>query len=87
MKGLYINKLNIVCNQTLDPKGGDIIKDRIILPMLGFETNVLMNSPLGKIDLLYGRAPCEYSEEILDGDAHLHHCIMVFSVLHHKGYV
>ena len=29
------------------PKGGDIIRNKIILPMLGFKALVLMNFPLG----------------------------------------
>jgi hypothetical protein len=29
--------------------GGDIILGRIVLPLVGFETDVLMNAPFGKI--------------------------------------
>lgn len=36
-------------NQTLDPKGGDIIQNKIILPMREFKLLVLMNSPLGNL--------------------------------------
>lgn len=43
------NQLNIICNQTLDPNGGDIIIGRIILPIVGFKTVVLMNAPFGKL--------------------------------------
>ena len=48
MEVLNTIKLNIIINQTLDPKGGGIILNRVILPMMGFKTLVLMNSPLGK---------------------------------------
>ena len=35
--------------------GGDIILGRIVLPMVGFETDVLMNTPFGNhINLLGG---------------------------------
>ena len=47
MEVLNTIKLNIIINQTLDPKGGGIILNRVILPMMGFKTLVLMNSPLG----------------------------------------
>ena len=54
--------------------------DKIILLIVGFETKVLMNAPLGKytksIGILYG-----YPKEILDRDAHIHCNFMVFSIL------
>ena len=55
MEVLNTIKLNIIINQTLDPKGGGIILNRVILPMMGFKTLVLMNSPLGKHIKLKGR--------------------------------
>ena len=48
MEVLNTIKLNIIINQTLDPKEVIFILNRIILPMMGFKTLVLMNSPLGK---------------------------------------
>lgn len=54
MKGLYNKKLNIKTNQALDPNGGDIIENKIILPKVRFETNVLMNTPFGKFKNLNG---------------------------------
>ncbi len=41
-------------NQTLDPIGGDIISNKVILPAREFRTVVLMNSPLGKTIHLNG---------------------------------
>lgn len=40
-------KIKYMGNQTLDPIGGGIISNRIILPTKEFGTSVLMNSPLG----------------------------------------
>ena len=37
-----------------NPKGGDIIRNKIIFPMRGFRTTVLLNSPLGKSIYLNG---------------------------------
>ena len=54
MEVLNTIKLNIIINQTLDPKGGGIILNRVILPMMGFKTLVLMNSPLGNFIHLNG---------------------------------
>ena len=48
MEVLNTIKLNIIINQTLDPKEVIIILNRIILPLMGFKTLVLMTSPLGK---------------------------------------
>jgi len=46
-KSIYQIKSNILNNQILDPDGGGIIRDTIILPMLGFKTCVLMNTTFG----------------------------------------
>ena len=43
-------------NQTLDPKGGDIIQNKIILPMREFKLLVLMNSPLGNLFIQMGES-------------------------------
>lgn len=43
-KNYLYHKLNSKCNQTLDPKGGDIIQSKMILPIVGFETTVSMNT-------------------------------------------
>ena len=40
-------KSNISINQILDSNGGDIMRNTIILPMLGFKTYVLMNTTFG----------------------------------------
>ena len=54
MEVLNTIKLNIIINQTLDPKEVIFILNRIILPMMGFKTLVLMNSPLGNFIHLNG---------------------------------
>jgi len=48
IKIIYTIKIKYVGNQTLDPIGGGIISNKIILPVREFGTSVLMNSPLGK---------------------------------------
>ena len=48
IKIIYTIKIKYVGNQTLDPIGGGIISNKIILPTREFGTSVLMNSPLGK---------------------------------------
>jgi hypothetical protein len=63
------------------------ILNRIILPMMGFKTDVLMNSPLGKHIKLKGGILYEYPKEILYRNAHIHHHIVVFGILHHMDYI
>ena len=55
--------------------------DKIILLIVGFETKVLMNAPLGKYAKSIGGILYGYSKEILDRDAHIHCNFMVFSIL------
>ena len=55
--------------------------------MREFRTEVLMNSPLGKINMLNWRNPYEYPKEILDWNDHIHHHHMVFGILHHMDYI
>ena len=47
IKIIYTMKIKYMGNQTLDPIGGGIISNRIILSTKEFGTSVLMNSPLG----------------------------------------
>ena len=54
IKVIYTIKSDIISNQTLDQKVVIFILNRIILPMIGFKTHVLMNSPLGKHIILKG---------------------------------
>ncbi len=86
IKVIYTIKVKYVGNQTLDPIGGDIIANKIILPVREFRTFVLMNSPLGKFTYTNGGILYEYLKETLDRNAHICHRIMVFCVLHHVDY-
>ena len=87
IKIIYTIKSNIISNQTLDPKGGDIIMSRIILPMSDFKTFVLMNSPLGKISYSKWRNNYEYPKKNLDRNAHIPHLHVVFGILFHSDYI
>lgn len=48
METIYTIKLKYNRVIKLLTNGGDIILGRIILPTVGFETDVLMNAPFGK---------------------------------------
>ena len=74
-------------NQTLDPIGGGIISNKIILPVREFGTSVLMNSPLGKFTYTNGGILYEYPKETLDRNAHIHPHIVVSGIFHHMDYL
>ena len=80
-------KIKYVGNQTLDPIGGGIISNKIILPTREFGTSVLMNSPLGKTIHSKGGIHYEYPKEILDRNAHIHHHHVVSGICHHMDYL
>ena len=58
--------MNNISNQTLDPKVGDIIIYKIILPIIRFKTTILMNITFAKNNNLIGGILNENSKEILD---------------------
>ena len=74
-------------NQTLDPIGGGIISNKIILPVRVFGTSVLMNSPLGKTIYSKGRIIYGYPKKTLGRNAHIHHHYMVYGICHHMDYL
>ena len=75
-------KLNIIINQTIDPKGGDIIQDQIILPILIFK---IFN--FWQFHLLNLEESLCVSKKILDLNARIYHHHMVFCILHHMEYI
>ena len=74
-------------NQTLDPIGGGIISNKIILPTGEFGTSVLMNSPLGKTIYSKGGIHYEYPKEILDRNDHIRYHHVVSGICHHMDYL
>ena len=83
---IYTIKINSIGNQTLDPKGGGIIPNKIILPMGEFKTFVLMISPLGN-SFIRGGIIYEYPTKMLDNNAHIHYYYMVFCIINHVDYL
>ena len=69
-------------NHNLDPNGGDIIGDKIILLMSGIGTDVLMFATFGKSINLKGRSLYGCPREILDRNAPKHHYFVVFRIMH-----
>ena len=80
-------KIKYEGNQTLDPIGGGIISNKIILPVREFGTSVLMNSPLGKFYPSKWRNPYGYPKKTLGRNAHIHHHYMVYGICHHMDYL
>ena len=74
-------------NQTLDPIGGGIISNKIILPVREFGTSVLMNSPLGKTIYSKGGIIYGYPKKTLGRNAHIHHNYVVSGICHHMDYL
>ena len=72
MELLNTIKANSITNQTIDPIGGGIISNKVILPMGEFGTSVLMNYLIGKSYLSKWGNPYGYPKEILGRNAHMH---------------
>ena len=85
-KLIYAIKIKYISNQTLDPKGGDIIQNKIILPMREFKPCF---NELSSWQFIHsnGGISYEYPKEILDRNARIHHHDVVFCIIYHKDYI
>ena len=74
-------------NQTLDPKGGDIIVDKNNIADEGIYNICFNELSSWRFHSFRWRNPYGYPKKTLGRNAHIHHHYMVYGIFHHVDYL